>query len=246
MLGYSVLTGVWWFPKKKGYKLEDATLQYLGEAEKVTIDKDNTTIQSSGKGKKSDIEGRVNQIKAQIGTHDFRFIDKEKLQERLAKLAGGVAVIYVGASQRVEMKKRKRPVLMIAHCHKKGNPTGQSWPERFLPIFIIIGSRRADLQLMHLIHPAFDIRIFLWPNIPGLRWRLRPDGVFSVLLIFSFAQILPCSSVYRWKSPPPGSNTPDLGRQKALRALGNNFHEPRILFTTRVRPVLLLPHLRRW
>ncbi|MCX6247077.1 MAG: chaperonin GroEL [Bacteroidetes bacterium] len=101
----AVLTGGMVISEEKGYKLEDATLQYLGEAEKVTIDKDNTTI-VSGKGQKSDIEGRVNQIKAQIGTTTSDY-DKEKLQERLAKLAGGVAVIYVGAASEVEMKEKK-------------------------------------------------------------------------------------------------------------------------------------------
>jgi chaperonin GroEL len=101
----AVLTGGMVISEEKGYKLEDATLQYLGEAEKVSIDKDNTTI-VSGKGKKSDIEGRVNQIKAQIGTTTSDY-DKEKLQERLAKLAGGVAVIYVGAASEVEMKEKK-------------------------------------------------------------------------------------------------------------------------------------------
>jgi chaperonin GroEL len=101
----AVLTGGMVISEEKGYKLEDATLQYLGEADKVTIDKDNTTI-ISGKGKKSDIEGRVNQIRAQIGTTTSDY-DKEKLQERLAKLAGGVAVIYVGAASEVEMKEKK-------------------------------------------------------------------------------------------------------------------------------------------
>jgi chaperonin GroEL len=101
----AVLTGGMVISEEKGYKLEDATLQYLGEAEKVTIDKDNTTI-VSGKGKKSDIEGRVNQIKAQIGTTTSDY-DKEKLQERLAKLSGGVAEIYVGAASEVEMKEKK-------------------------------------------------------------------------------------------------------------------------------------------
>jgi chaperonin GroEL len=101
----AVLTGGMVISEEKGYKLEDATLQYLGEAEKISIDKDNTTI-VSGKGKKSDIEGRVNQIRAQIGTTTSDY-DKEKLQERLAKLAGGVAVIYVGAASEVEMKEKK-------------------------------------------------------------------------------------------------------------------------------------------
>jgi len=101
----AILTGGTVISEEKGYKLEDATLQYLGQAEKVTIDKDNTTI-VSGKGQKSDITARINQIKAQIGTTTSDY-DKEKLQERLAKLAGGVAVIYVGAASEVEMKEKK-------------------------------------------------------------------------------------------------------------------------------------------
>ncbi len=101
----AVLTGGTVISEEKGYKLEDTILDNLGLAEKVTIDKDNTTI-VSGKGKKSDIQARINQIKAQIDstTSDY---DKEKLQERLAKLSGGVAVIYVGAASEVEMKERK-------------------------------------------------------------------------------------------------------------------------------------------
>jgi len=101
----AILTGGTVISEEKGYKLEDATLQYLGEAEKVTIDKENTTI-INGHGKKEDIQGRINQIKAQIEktTSDY---DREKLQERLAKLAGGVAVIYVGAASEIEMKEKK-------------------------------------------------------------------------------------------------------------------------------------------
>jgi len=101
----AILTGGTVISEEKGYKLEDATLQYLGEAEKVTIDKENTTI-INGHGKKEDIQGRINQIKSQIEktTSDY---DREKLQERLAKLAGGVAVIYVGAASEVEMKEKK-------------------------------------------------------------------------------------------------------------------------------------------
>jgi chaperonin GroEL len=101
----AVLTGGTVISEEKGYKLEDASLDQLGEAEKITIDKDNTTI-VSGKGKKEDIKGRINQIRAQIETTTSDY-DKEKLQERLAKLAGGVAVIYVGAASEVEMKERK-------------------------------------------------------------------------------------------------------------------------------------------
>ncbi len=101
----AVLTGGTVISEEKGYKLEDATIDYLGEAEKITVDKENTTI-VSGKGSKENIDGRVAQIKKQIETTTSDY-DKEKLQERLAKLAGGVAVIYVGAASEVEMKEKK-------------------------------------------------------------------------------------------------------------------------------------------
>ena len=101
----AILTGGTVISEEKGYKLEDANLGYLGQAEKVTVDKENTTI-VGGKGKKENIDARVKQIKMQIEntTSDY---DREKLQERLAKLAGGVAVIYVGAASEVEMKEKK-------------------------------------------------------------------------------------------------------------------------------------------
>ena len=98
----AILTGGTVISEEKGYKLEDADLSMLGQSEKISIDKDNTTI-VSGKGDSEIIKARVGQIKAQIEktTSDY---DREKLQERLAKLAGGVAVIYVGAASEVEMK----------------------------------------------------------------------------------------------------------------------------------------------
>ena len=101
----AILTGGTVISEEKGYKLEDADLTMLGSAQKITVDKDNTTI-VSGAGAKEQIDARVNQIKAQIEktTSDY---DREKLQERLAKLAGGVAVIYVGAASEVEMKEKK-------------------------------------------------------------------------------------------------------------------------------------------
>ncbi len=101
----AILTGGTVISEEQGYKLENADLSHLGTAEKVSIDKDNTTI-VSGKGDKENITARINQIKAQIEntTSDY---DKEKLQERLAKLAGGVAVLYVGAASEVEMKEKK-------------------------------------------------------------------------------------------------------------------------------------------
>ncbi len=101
----AILTGGVVISEEKGYKLEDADLTMLGSAQKITVDKDNTTI-VSGAGAKEQIDARVSQIKAQIEktTSDY---DREKLQERLAKLAGGVAVIYVGAASEVEMKEKK-------------------------------------------------------------------------------------------------------------------------------------------
>jgi chaperonin GroEL len=100
--------------EEQGYKLESADLSYLGSAASVTIDKDNTTV-VGGKGKKEDITARVNQIKAQIETTTSDY-DKEKLQERLAKLSGGVAVLYVGAATEVEMKEKKDRVDDALHA----------------------------------------------------------------------------------------------------------------------------------
>jgi chaperonin GroEL len=108
------LTGGTVISEEQGYKLENATLAYLGKAEKVVIDKDNTTIVNGG-GKKADITARVNQIKAQIETTTSDY-DKEKLQERLAKLSGGVAVLYIGAATEVEMKEKKDRVDDALHA----------------------------------------------------------------------------------------------------------------------------------
>ncbi len=101
----AILTGGTVISEEQGRKLEDATLEDLGTAEKVEIDKDNTTI-VNGAGSKDAIDARVNQIKAQIETTTSDY-DREKLQERLAKLAGGVAVLYIGAATEVEMKEKK-------------------------------------------------------------------------------------------------------------------------------------------
>ena len=101
----AILTGGQVISEERGLTLENATLEMLGTAEKVEIDKDNTTI-VNGAGRKDDIQARIGQIKAQIEstTSDY---DKEKMQERLAKLSGGVAVLYVGAPTEVEMKEKK-------------------------------------------------------------------------------------------------------------------------------------------
>jgi chaperonin GroEL len=108
------LTGATVISEEQGYKLENTDLTHLGRAEKITIDKDNTTI-VNGEGKKEAITSRVNQIKAQIETTTSDY-DKEKLQERLAKLAGGVAVLYVGAATETEMKEKKDRVDDALHA----------------------------------------------------------------------------------------------------------------------------------
>ena len=101
----AILTGGLVISEEKGLKLEQATIEMLGTCDKVTVSKDNTTI-VNGAGAKENIQDRINQIKAEIKntTSDY---DKEKLQERLAKLSGGVAVLYVGAASEVEMKEKK-------------------------------------------------------------------------------------------------------------------------------------------
>jgi chaperonin GroEL len=110
----AVLTGGTVISEERGYKLENATIDYLGTAEKINIDKDNTIV-VNGAGEKGDIEGRINQIKSQIEntTSDY---DREKLQERLAKLSGGVAILYIGAATEVEMKDKKDRVDDALHA----------------------------------------------------------------------------------------------------------------------------------
>ncbi|MFZ1694559.1 MAG: chaperonin GroEL [Flavobacteriales bacterium] len=110
----AILTGGTMISEERGFKLENADLSMLGKAEKISIDKDNTTI-VNGAGQKSDITARVNQIKAQMETTTSDY-DKEKLQERLAKLAGGVAVLYIGAATEVEMKEKKDRVDDALHA----------------------------------------------------------------------------------------------------------------------------------
>jgi chaperonin GroEL len=110
----AILTGGTVISEERGYKLENATLEYLGQADKIIIDKDNTTI-VDGKGDENNVEARVGQIKAQIETTTSEY-DKEKLQERLAKLSGGVAILYIGAATEVEMKEKKDRVDDALHA----------------------------------------------------------------------------------------------------------------------------------
>lgn len=110
----AILTGGQVISEERGFTMENVTIDMLGTAEKVSIDKDNTTIVNGG-GAEEEIKGRVNQIKAQLETTTSDY-DKEKLQERLAKLAGGVAVLYVGAASEVEMKEKKDRVDDALHA----------------------------------------------------------------------------------------------------------------------------------
>jgi len=110
----AILTGGQVISEERGFTLENADMTFLGQAEKVDIDKDNTTV-INGAGKKEDIQARIGQIKAQMEstTSDY---DREKLQERLAKLAGGVAVLYIGAATEMEMKEKKDRVDDALHA----------------------------------------------------------------------------------------------------------------------------------
>lgn len=110
----AALTGGTVISEEQGIQLNTATIEFLGQAESITVDKDNTTI-VGGKGKKAKITDRINQIKSQIETTTSDY-DREKLQERLAKLAGGVAVLYVGAATEVEMKEKKDRVDDALHA----------------------------------------------------------------------------------------------------------------------------------
>lgn len=110
----AILTGGTVISEEKGYKLENTDMDLLGTCEKITVDKDNTTIVNGG-GKKNAIQARINQIKQQIDTTTSDY-DREKLQERLAKLSGGVAVLYVGAATEVEMKEKKDRVDDALHA----------------------------------------------------------------------------------------------------------------------------------
>jgi len=110
----AILTGGTVVSEERGFKLENTTIEMLGETDKVVIDKDNTTV-VNGKGEKEAIELRVNQIKAQMETTTSDY-DREKLQERLAKLAGGVAVLYIGAASEIEMKEKKDRVDDALHA----------------------------------------------------------------------------------------------------------------------------------
>jgi chaperonin GroEL len=142
----AILTGGKVISEEQGFKLENATLDMLGRAEKINIDKDNTTI-VNGAGKKADIQGRIAQIKAQIETTTSDY-DKEKLQERLAKLSGGVAILYVGAATEVEMKEKKDRVDDALHATRAAVQEG-----------IVPGGGVAYIRAIDAIKNASDLGI---------------------------------------------------------------------------------------
>jgi chaperonin GroEL len=137
----AILTGGQLISEERGYKLENVTLDYLGRAGKITIDKDNTTI-VSGHGKEADIKARIAQIRAQIETTTSDY-DKEKLNERLAKLSGGVAVLYIGAPTEVEMKEKKARVEDALHATRAAVEEG-----------IVPGGGVAYIRCQHALEPG--------------------------------------------------------------------------------------------
>jgi chaperonin GroEL len=134
----AILTGGTVISEERGYKLENATIEYLGTADKVNIDKDNTIL-VNGAGKKDDITARINQIKSQVEstTSDY---DREKLQERLAKLSGGVAILYIGAATEVEMKEKKDRVDDALHATRAAVQEG-----------VVAGGGVAFLRAIHAL-----------------------------------------------------------------------------------------------
>jgi chaperonin GroEL len=150
----SILTGGTVISEERGYKLENATLDFLGQADRINIDKDNTTV-VGGKGNDSDIKARINQIKTQIETTTSDY-DREKLQERLAKLSGGVAVLYIGAASEVEMKEKKARVEDALHATRAAVeegivPGGGVAFLRTLKVFDKLEADNADIKV------GFDI-----------------------------------------------------------------------------------------
>ena len=167
----AILTGGTVISEERGYKLENATLDFLGTADRINIDKD-TTIIVGGKGKENDIKARVNQIKTQIEntTSDY---DREKLQERLAKLSGGVAVLYIGAASEVEMKEKKARVEDALHATRAAVeegivPGGGVAFLRTLHVFDKLKAENGDVQVgFNIIKRALEAPLRAIANNAG-------------------------------------------------------------------------------
>jgi chaperonin GroEL len=156
----AILTGGTVISEEQGRRLEDATLDDLGRAEKITIDKDNTTI-VNGVGSKENIQGRINQIKAQIEATSSDY-DREKLQERLAKLSGGVAVLYIGAATEVEMKEKKDRVDDALHATRAAVEEGivpgggVSFIRAIAALDGLTGENEDETTGMHIVKRALE------------------------------------------------------------------------------------------
>ncbi len=172
----AILTGGTVISEEQGYKLENAGLEHLGTCERLTVDKDNTTL-VGGKGKAEDIKARTNQIKQQIEstTSDY---DREKLQERLAKLAGGVAVLYIGAATETEMKEKKDRVDDALHATRAAIEEG-----------IVVGGGVALVRALGSLKSLKGSRVVLAEKFLAMVcWK----GIFccSLLVIHPFSAAL--------------------------------------------------------
>ncbi len=174
----AVLTGGQVISEEKGFKLENTTLAFLGTAKKVTVDKDNTTI-VEGAGSKDDIKRRINEIKSQIDktTSDY---DKEKLQERLAKLSGGVAVLKIGATTEVEMKEKKARVEDALHA------TRAAVDEGIVPgggVALIRAIAKLDLVKTENDDQKIGVEIIKKALEEPLRWIVNNAGLEGAVIL---------------------------------------------------------------
>ncbi|MEX2462943.1 MAG: chaperonin GroEL [Balneolaceae bacterium] len=186
----AILTGGTVISEERGYKLENATLDFLGTADRINIDKDNTII-VGGKGKDSDIKARVNQTKTQIEntTSDY---DREKLQERLAKLSGGVAVLYIGAASEVEMKEKKARVEDALHATRAAVeegivPGGGVAFLRTLKVFDKLKAENGDVQVgFNIVKRALESPLRAIANNAGVEGSIVVQKVLEGKGAFGF------------------------------------------------------------
>ena len=212
----AVLTGATVISEEQGYKLENATLAYLGEARNVTIDKDNTTI-VEGKGDHDAVLARINEIKVQIEktTSDY---DKEKLQERLAKLSGGVAVLNIGAATEVEMKEKKARVEDALHATRAAVKEG-----------IVAGGGVALLRAID----AIDTKGFVADEVIGAEILKKALEAPSRLIINNAG--LEESVVVNKIKESKGSNGFDARNEKYVDMLKSGIIDPTLVTRTAVQ-----------
>ena len=179
----AILTGGTVISEERGYKLENATLDFLGQADRINITKDDTTI-VGGQGQNDDIKARINQIKSQIETTDSDY-DREKLQERLAKLSGGVAVLYIGAASEVEMKEKKARVEDALNATRAAVeegiiPGGGVAYLRTLKVFDKLKAENADQQVgFDIIKRALEAPLRALSNNAGVEGSIVVQKVLE-------------------------------------------------------------------